>query len=98
MISWKNKMKIIWKILFLKKNSYDIEIDECLNGYKIVGELSPNISCDNHFDFRTECKNNAKHCLSRTFLHIEVNLCTDDHVHVCESCTNELLDKTHDFR
>ena len=96
MISWKNKMKIIWKILFLKRNSIDIEIDECLNGYKIVGKINSNITCDNHFGFRTECKNYAKYCLSRTYLNIR--LTNDDHVHVCESCTNELLGKTHDFR
>ena len=97
MISWKNKMKIIWKILFLKRNSIDIEINELIEGYKIVDKVYPS-PCDNHFDFRTECKNEGVHCLSRTFLHIEVNLCTDDHVHVCESCTEKLLGKTHDFR
>lgn len=97
MISWKNKMKIIWKILFLKRNSIDIEINELIEGYKIVAELKTS-PCDNHWIHKIGCENNAKYCLSRTFLHIEVNLCNDDHVHVCESCTNELLGKTHDFR
>ena len=97
MISWKNKMKIIWKILFLKRNSIDIEINELIEGYKVVDGLNPS-PCDNHWAHKTGCINQGKHCLSRTFLHIEVNLRTDDHVHVCKSCTNELLGKTHDFR
>lgn len=97
MINWKNKMKIIWKILLLKRNSIDIEINECIEGYKIIDELNPSL-CDNHFDFRTGCTNDAEHCLSRTLLHIEVKLSTADHVHVCESCANKLLGETHDFR
>lgn len=98
MISWKNKLKIIWKILLLKRNSIDIEIDELIEGYKVVDEIKSHVSCDNGYGVRTNCTNDAKHCLSRTLLHIEVKLCTADHVHVCESCTNELLGKEHDFR
>lgn len=98
MISWKNKMKIIWKILLLKRDSIDIEINELIEGYKVVDELKSWQPCDNHWGYKTGCKNEGIHCLSRTFLHIKVNLCNDDHVHVCESCSNELLDKTHDFR
>ena len=98
MLSWKNKLKIIWKILLLKRNSIDIEIDELIEGYKIVDKIKSYVACDNRYLFRTYCTNDAKHCLSRTFLHIEVKLCADDHVHVCESCTNELLGKEHDFR
>ena len=97
MISWKNKMKIIWKILFLKRNSIDIEINELIEGYKIVAELNSS-PCDNHWVHKTGCENQGKHCLSRTFLNIHVGLKTDDHVHVCESCTTKLLGKTHDFR
>lgn len=98
MLSMKNKMKIILKILFMKKDSIDIDISELVSGYKIIDNIKDNVSCDNHFNFRTNCKNNSKYCLSRTFLRIKISLNTNDHVHLCESCSYKLLDKTHDFR
>lgn len=95
MVSWKNKMKIIWKILFLKGDKVDIETNECIDGYKVIDTLRPN-PCDNHW--KTGCLKQGEYCLSRTFLKINVSLECEDHVHVCESCAKKLLAKTHDFR
>jgi len=67
-----------------------------MEGYKIIDELKPNQPCDNNLDFRTGCKNEGKYCLSRTRLTIKLE--REDHVHVCESCSKELLGKTHEFR
>jgi len=95
-ISMKNKMRIIWKILLSKRNSIDIEIDDCMEGYKIIDKIKPDVRCDNFYGFRTGCENDAKYCLSRTYL--SINLEREDHIHVCESCAKKLLGKTHEFR
>lgn len=94
MLTIRQKVKIAWKILFLTKEN--IEMDEIIGGYKVCDMIKSGIDCDNAYNSRTGCENNAEYCLSRTHLLIET--VTDDHVHLCTSCARESLGKTHEFR
>lgn len=94
MVSIKNRIKLALHILFEKEDN--ICIDKVIEGYEVWDTIKEDVVCDNFWPPRTGCDNDANSCLSRTHLKIEVT--HDDHVHVCESCSKELLGKKHEFR
>ena len=94
MLTIKQKINIALKILLSKTDN--INIDEVINGYKVIDHIKKGVACDNAIAVRTGCENNAEYCLSRT--HLKIETINDDHVHVCKSCCEKLLGKIHSFR
>lgn len=94
MVSIKNRIKLVWHVLFAKK--YNMNIDKIIEGYIVCDTIREGTQCDNFLSHRTGCKNDAKVCLSRG--HLKIEIAHDDHVHLCDSCAKKLLGETHEFR
>ena len=94
MIGIVRRLKMAFDVFRLKE--FEVVIEPYKEVDKLKSGLKCGLTCDNHFDWKTGCKNNAAICMSRGIATFVIE--HEDHAHVCNDCKKVLEGTTDDFR